>query len=197
MSVVHGDGRCLTMMFAIFVASLMSSIAGFAFSAICGAMLFHLTSNPVEVVQIMMICSIANQAAMTWATRHDIDWPSLLVYLTGGMFGLLVRVWILLHADRSLYTHVMGIFLLSYGAYMLLRKPLIVNHQHVTIDLAVGFLGGITGGAAAFPGMPVTIWCNMKGWLQQRRRPKGSGALSIEVGQFFGQSKQIMLLALV
>ena len=54
-------------MLAVFVAALTSSIAGFAFSAICGAMLFHLLGDPVQVVEIMMICSIAGQALMVWS----------------------------------------------------------------------------------------------------------------------------------
>jgi hypothetical protein len=54
-------------MAAVFVAALTSSIAGFAFSAICGAMLFHLLDDPVQVVEIMMICSIAGQALMVWS----------------------------------------------------------------------------------------------------------------------------------
>ena len=37
-------------MAAVLVAALTSSIAGFAFSAICGAMLFHLPEDPVQVV---------------------------------------------------------------------------------------------------------------------------------------------------
>ena len=32
---------------AVFVASTVSSIAGFAFSALCGALLFHLMDSPV------------------------------------------------------------------------------------------------------------------------------------------------------
>ena len=62
---------------AIAVASALSSIAGFAFSAIRGAMLFHLVPSTVQEVQIMILCSIANQAAMTWTPRRDIDWRAL------------------------------------------------------------------------------------------------------------------------
>ena len=47
-------------MLAIAVASLISSVGGFAFSALCGAMLFHLSDNPVQVVQVLVTCSIAN-----------------------------------------------------------------------------------------------------------------------------------------
>jgi len=164
------DGRGTTIMFAIFVASLVSSFAGFAFSAICGAMLFHLSDDPVHVVQIMITCSIANQTAMTWAMRRDVVWHELAVYVAGGAFGLTIGIWILLHANHAVYSEGLGVLLLLYGGYMLVRKPVVVRRQHAGFDLVSGFLGGITGGAAAIPSMPVTIWCSMKGWDKTRQR---------------------------
>jgi uncharacterized membrane protein YfcA len=163
---VHGAA----VMAAITMASIVSSIAGFAFSAICGAMLFHFHDDPVQVVQIMITCSIANQAAMTWAARREIDWRGLNVYFAGGAVGLWLGVWLLLHADRGLYTQAFGGFLLAYGVYMLLRKPVFIRRQPIAVDFVSGFLGGITGGAAGFPGAFVTIWCGMKGWDKARQR---------------------------
>lgn len=155
---------------AVGVGALLSSIAGFAFSPICGAVLFHLGEDPVRLVQIMITCSIANQAAMTWAGRRDIDWNGLSRFLAGGAAGLAFGIWLLLHADRATYTEALGLFLLAYGAYMLARKPIVVALQHPALDLGAGFLGGITGGAAGFPGASVTIWCGMKGWDKARQR---------------------------
>jgi len=157
-------------MAAIAVASLMSSIAGFAFSAICGAMLFHLIPDPVRAVQIMILCSIANQAAMAWSLRHEIDWRALGLFLCGGMVGLPAGVWMLMHADRAIYTAVLGVFLLAYGVWMLLRRRLTVRWRYPALDVAVGVIGGITGGAAGFPGAAVTIWCGCKGWDKTRQR---------------------------
>jgi hypothetical protein len=57
---VQGAPAALPLL-AIFAASTVSSIAGFAFSALCGAMLFHLMDSPVRVVQVMIVCSIAIQ----------------------------------------------------------------------------------------------------------------------------------------
>jgi len=159
-----------TVMAAIFLASILSSIAGFAFSAVCGAMLFHLAHEPVRVIQIMMTCSIANQATMTWAARRDIDWRGLGVFLAGGALGLGFGVWVLLHADCALYIQALGVFLLLYGATMLFRTPMVLQRQRTILDFGIGVVGGITGGAAAFPGMPVTIWCSMKGWGKTRQR---------------------------
>jgi len=168
--VAHLGSHAEATMLAIAAASLVSSVAGFAFSAICGAMLFHLSDDPVHVVQIMMTCSIANQAAMTWNMRRNIDWQGLRVYLAGGTCGVTIGVWILLHADRAVYIPCLGVFLLAYGAYMLVRKPMMIRRQYIALDFAMGALGGVTGGAAGFPGASVTIWCGMKGWDKVRQR---------------------------
>ena len=99
-------------MLGVALAALASSIAGFAFSAIAGAMLFHIGDPPVRIVQIMMVCSIANQAAMTWAIHRTIEWRALSVLLLSGVVGLAPGIWLLVHADRHFYTHVLGVFLL-------------------------------------------------------------------------------------
>jgi uncharacterized protein len=157
-------------MVSIFLAALVSSVGGFGFPAICGALIFHLRSDPAEVVQVMITCGIANQAAMTWELRHSIDWRALSNYLVGGMLGLSIGVWILLHLDHSLYRHGLGVFLVAYGLFMLFRKPYIIRHQRWAFDFGIGFVGGITGGAAGLPGTPVAIWCGMKGWDKVNQR---------------------------
>ena len=157
-------------MAAIFVAALTSSIAGFAFSAICGAMLFHLLDDPVRVVEIMMICSIGGQALMVWSLRQHIRWRDLLAFLAGAAAGLPLGVYILLHSRPTLYVHAIGALLVLYAGFMLFRPPIVVRRQHVLWDGLAGFLGGVTGGAAAFPGAFVTIWCGFKGLSKERQR---------------------------
>ena len=53
------DERVPALLAAILVAATISSIAGFAFSALCGAFLFHLVDSPVHAVNVMIVCSIA------------------------------------------------------------------------------------------------------------------------------------------
>jgi uncharacterized membrane protein YfcA len=166
----NGGGPGPAVMGAIAAASLISSIAGFAFSAICGAMLFHLWDDPVQVVQVMIACSIANQTTMVWTLRREIRAHDLGPFLLGGAAGVPIGVWALLHADRTSYTHVLGLLLLAYGAYTLTCTPRRSPWQSPSLDLAAGFLGGITGGAAGFPGASVTIWCSLKGWDKTRQR---------------------------
>lgn len=164
------EGVGLFVIGAILLASVISSIAGFAFSAVCGAMLFHLSADPVQIVQIMIVCSIANQTTMVWSLKRDIQWRALAVFLVGGAVGLPLGIAVLLTLDRHVYTHVLGVFLVLYGGYMLGRRPLVIKRQTKALDVLAGFLGGITGGAAGFPGASVTIWCGFKGWNKDRQR---------------------------
>ncbi len=78
--------------------------------------------------------------------------------------------WFLLNAEHSDYVRAVGGTLLVYATYMLFRKPIVLAWQPAVIDVAAGFFGGITGGAAGTPGFPVSIWCAMKGWDKTRQR---------------------------
>ena len=134
-AIVIGEGGHATcVMASISLAAFLGSIAGFAFSADCGAMLFPLCDDPVKVVEIMIVCSIANQASMTWSLRHHIEWRPLRVYLAGGAIGVAAGVWLLLHADRLVDTHGIGAFLLAYGGFMLFLRPMVLSFQHPALD---------------------------------------------------------------
>jgi uncharacterized membrane protein YfcA len=118
----------------------------------------------------MIVWSIANQTAMTWSLRHSIDWRAMRLTLVGGTIGLAIGVWSLLHADRAAYAIALGVFLVGYGAVMLLRKPVVVRNPHPALDFISGLLSGITGGAAGFPSSALSIWSSMKGWDETRQR---------------------------
>src|SRR5215468_7611538 len=82
---------------AVLAASTVSSIAGFAFSALCGASLFHIMESPVYAVEVMTVCSIAIQMFSVTALRRSIDWRSLPIYLVGGVLGVPAGVYLLLN----------------------------------------------------------------------------------------------------
>jgi uncharacterized protein len=155
---------------AVFVAATVSSIAGFAFSALCGALLFHLTDSPVYAVQVMIVCSIAIQLLGVATLWRSIDWSSLPAFFAGGILGVPAGVYLLLHLPTGAYRLVIGALLISYGGYLLLRRPARKLRTGPLSDACVGFLGGLTGGLAGFPGASVTIWCGIKGWDKARQR---------------------------
>ena len=167
MPVLRPEG--LTAMAIVFVASALSSIGGFAFSAICGALLFHVLP-PVTAVQLMIVCSIAIQAMSVLALRQSIDWRMLSRLLVGGVVSLPLGAYLLVTSDAQLYCRMLGGFLLAYGCFMLLRPRTTLRFQRGWADCGAGLCGGITGGLAGFPGAFVTIWCSLKGWDKNRQR---------------------------
>jgi uncharacterized membrane protein YfcA len=173
---IHGTSMERTMIAeagAIFGAALVSSIAGFAFAALAGALLFHGGGTPLHIVQLIIINSIVIQTySLVWL-RKSIRWTSLRPYLLGGIVGLPAGLFLLYHVEVAIYLRGLGAFLIAYGAYMLLHRPLVLNvdgKPGTLMDALAGALGGITGGFAGFPGAFVTIWCSQRGWDKVRQR---------------------------
>jgi uncharacterized membrane protein YfcA len=155
---------------AITVSSGISSLVGFAFAPISQAVMAPLMHDPVKLVQILMVCSIATQSFAIVSLWRHMDWKRLPVYLAGGALGLPIGVYLLLHLGIVSFHAVIGLLLVVYGAYVLLKRPFVVKWGGWPAELFVGFLGGITGGLAAFPGAAITVWCSLKGWDKARQR---------------------------
>ncbi|MFC7540774.1 TSUP family transporter [Siccirubricoccus deserti] len=154
---------------AVLVAAMLGSIVGFGFAPLCAAMLLPLMGDPVQVVTILLLGSIAIQSLSVWTLRRSIDWHALLPFLAGGVLGLPIGVCLLLHLHRDDYVRLLGGLLVLYGAYMLFRRPVTVRSRPVH-DAIVGAAGGVMGGLAAFPSAFVAIWCGMKGWDKTHQR---------------------------
>ena len=157
-------------MCAIFAASLVSSTAGFAFSGLCGAALFHLVPSPARAVEIMLICSVANQAMMTWSLRRHIAWRTVARYASGGMIGVLAGIVTVRTMASSTYVIVAGCFLIGYGAYTLFVRTPRLPELPPAFDTIIGLLSGLFGGMLAFPSVLVVIWTGCKGIDPQAQR---------------------------
>jgi uncharacterized membrane protein YfcA len=154
---------------AIFFGSLAAGLAGFAFSAIAGAMLFHRLA-PIEAVPLLLACSITTQLLSITRLRGTMQWRLCIPYVIGGIGGIPIGATLLQGFSPHTFAAGFGIFLSCYSTYMLLRPPFMFNGGGRIAELAAGFAGGVTGGATAMPGAIPTIWCNLKGLskLQQR-----------------------------
>ncbi len=166
----RGIDSAAIVLIAVLAASTVSSIAGFAFSALCGSLLFHLIADPVRVVQVMIACSMAMQLLSVASLWRVIAWRSLPLFLIGGVPGVPAGAYFLLHLQGGVYRAVIGGLLIAYGCYLLLRRPTQPLRTGPLWDVFAGFLGGVTGGLVGFPGAFVTIWCGLKGWDKTRQR---------------------------
>jgi uncharacterized protein len=165
-----GAWLALAVAAVILLSALVSSIAGFAFSALAGSALAYLKLDPVTAVQTMVVCSIATQLYSVWKIREAIRWRSLWPTIVAGVVTIPAGVWLLAHLDAVAYAIGLGAFITCYACYVLLcGKPRVIRGS-AWGDVVTGALGGIAGGLAGFPGAFVTIWCAMRGWDKLRQR---------------------------
>src|SRR3954468_24941510 len=156
---------------AAFSGAVVSGLAGFAFSAVAGAILLH-ALPPMEAVPLMMACSIGVQTANLWALRRNIQWKGSLFLIIGGLLGIPIAVGILQRADPQSFRVGFGVALAIYAAYALCR-PTLTYLRHVNSrsrHALVGFGGGLIGGLTAMPGAVPTIWCDMHGMTKNEQR---------------------------
>jgi uncharacterized protein len=165
-----GASDGMAAMCTIFAASLISSTAGFAFSGLCGAMLFHLVPSPARAVEIMLVCSVANQAMMTWSMRDQIAWRTVARFASGGMIGVLAGIVMVRTMASSTYALLAGCFLICYGAYTLLVRTPRLPDLPPAFDTVIGLLSGLFGGVLAFPSVLVVIWTGAKDLDPQAQR---------------------------
>ncbi|GIQ77712.1 sulfite exporter TauE/SafE family protein [Bradyrhizobium sp. RD5-C2] len=154
---------------AVFCGAFVSGLAGFAFSAIAGAILLHAMS-PTEAVPLMMACSVGVQAANLWALRHNIQWKQSLSLIAGGLLGVPLALWLLHNTDSRTFREGFGLLVAFYAGYMLFRPAIGYGRLPEGRNALVGFGGGLIGGLTAMPGALPTIWCDMHGVPKQQQR---------------------------
>ena len=156
---------------AVFAGAFVSGLAGFAFSAVAGAILLRIF-EPLEAVPLMMACSIGVQAANLWALRRDIQWGGSLLLIVGGALGIPIAIYLLQNADTYVLRVGFGILVSLYAGYMLFRPalPRAGGTTGVHRTALIGFGGGLIGGLTAMPGAIPTIWCDMRGMPKSDQR---------------------------
>src|SRR5215471_8351701 len=94
----------------VFAGAVVAGFAGFAFSAVAGALLLHVLP-PAEAVPLMMICSIVVQSTSLVVLRRKMNWQGSTTFLAGGALGIPPALALLQHADTQTFRVGFGAFL--------------------------------------------------------------------------------------
>jgi hypothetical protein len=166
-SLSAGHFTLIVTLIAIFTGALAAGLAGFAFSAITGAVLFHLLA-PIDAVPLLLACSITTQAFSISKLWRTMQWRQCFPYLLGGLAGIHIGAELLKAFNPHVFSAGFGVFLICYSLYMLVRPHAVFRGGGRYAEIAAGFTGGITGGATAFPGAIPAIWCSVRGLPPER-----------------------------
>ena len=157
-------------MLTMMVSALIASIAGLAFSAIGGSILSHALDDPIRVLLLLTVCSLANQIVTVWTLRRSIAWRGLGSLVAGGIAGIAPGLWALLHVDHRIVAQGIGLVLFAYAANLIVGRLPRLTVSSRWADAVVGLTAGAIGVVAALPSLPVTVWCQARGLQKDAMR---------------------------
>ncbi|MFK7870563.1 MAG: sulfite exporter TauE/SafE family protein [Roseobacter sp.] len=144
----------------------INGLAGFG-TALFALSFFLAVMPPLEAVAVTVVLSVISGLQGVWIVRDAMFQNSarLARFVLPGVIGVPIGVNLLRLIDADTLKLVIALFLLLYGGYFSLRKslPKIARHRPLT-DCAVGFSGGVLGGAASLSGALPTMWCALRSW---------------------------------
>jgi uncharacterized protein len=158
----------LIVMGILFFAALVRATLGFGDSLLAMPLLALAvglrTATPLAAIMSSIIA--ASMLLQEWRTMDlRATWKLILSTLVGIPIGLLL----LKNAPEAVVRVILGILLVLYGLYSLVRLPL-PRLTHPLVVYLFGFVAGVLGGAYNTNGPPVILYGSMQGWPPERFR---------------------------
>ena len=154
---------------ATFAAALVAGLAGFAFGIVAAAAWLHILT-PLQTVTLVIGYGLVVQGYAVWKLRHALSWARLWPFLLGGVPGIVLGIFILGWANPMSVRTAMGVVLVLYSIYGLVRPTLRPVEAGTAADLCVGFLNGVLGSMTGLAGIVVVIWSGIRGWPKDAQR---------------------------
>ena len=154
---------------ACFTGALVAGVAGFAFGLIASAIWLHAIA-PAQSAALIAAFAIIIQGASLWKLRHAVQVSRLVPFFAGGVVGIPLGAEVLRWASPSAIRTFVGVALVLFSVYSLVRPRLPVVGGGKLADGVVGGASGFLGGRTGLAGIPVIIWASLRGWSKDEQR---------------------------
>jgi uncharacterized protein len=154
---------------ATFAGALVAGLSGFAFGLVAASIWLYIL-DPVQAATLIVAFGLIVQGYSVWKLRRALDWRKLWPFVLGAALGVPFGVGILTWTNPAHVRAAVGVLLVLYSAYALLRPAIPPVKAGATADAAIGFLNGVLGGITGLAGILVTIWCGLRGWPKDVQR---------------------------
>jgi uncharacterized protein len=127
---------------------------------------------PTQAVSLIVIMSVVSGLQGVALVHKSIreNPVRLSRFVVPGVIGIPIGVKLLAIASPLTIKLTVATLLIGYGGFILIRRELPRLKPKPVVDCAVGFAGGILGGAASLSGVLPTIWCTLLPWTKSEQR---------------------------
>jgi uncharacterized membrane protein YfcA len=164
------DGNLLLLfVLATFLGGFVSGFSGFAMGLVVSGIWLHIVT-PIQTATLIAGYGLITQGYGIAKLRHELSWQNIWPLTLGTAIGIPVGVMLLTHINASYLRFGVGVLLVLYAAYSLVRPPLKSLRIGAPTDIAIGISNGLLGGLTGLGGVISTISCQLRGWSKDKQR---------------------------
>ena len=164
------DGWILTLfVLSAFAGGFVSGFSGFAMGIVVSGIWLH-TITPIQTAALIAGYGLLTQGYGIAKLRHELNWQDIWPLTIGTAIGIPIGVMLLTHISASYVRLGVGVLLVLYATYNLLRPPIGPFKIGAVADVAIGISNGLLGGLTGLGGIISTISCQFRGWSKDKQR---------------------------
>ena len=148
---------------------LTTGLAGFAAGLVYSGVWLHILT-PTQTAALIASYGIVNQSYSVWKLRNAFSWRRVLPFIAGSLVGVPIGVALLTSVSPAAVRIGVGVLLVAYASYNLLKPKIKPFNSGPVTDTGVGILNGMLGGLTGLGGVVITIWTQMRDWPKDVQR---------------------------
>ena len=152
----------------VFVAAVLQSLTGFGFALV----VMPLVTLVLDLKTAAPLVALAGLTAYTVNLirfHRAVDVGEVARLGVASALGIPIGIWVLVRVDELIINYAMGLILIAYAAYSVLR-PAARRPVGRAWAYPAGFLAGCLGGAYNTPGPPVVVYGSLRQWPKDEYR---------------------------
>lgn len=190
----------------VFLGSLMRAVFGFGDSIVSMPLLALLPINLSTSIALVGLGGFTVAVLTVLSGWKNVDRPVLKQLSIGTLVGIPVGLLLVKFAPNTVITYILGIFLIVYGMYSLVKNKIGQSKPRLWLNkpvwsLPFGFAAGMFGSAYNMNGVPIVVYGTMREWKPEVFRETLQAHFLISssliiIGQFMGGfwSKELLIL---
>ena len=164
------DGHLLLLfVFATFLGGFVSGFSGFAMGLVVSGIWLYIIT-PIQTAALIAGYGLLTQGYGIAKLRHEMIWRSIWPLVLGTAIGIPIGVMLLTHINPGYLRFGVGVLLVLYAIYSLVRPQIKPMKIDAPTDVAIGIFNGMLGGLTGLGGIISTISCQWRGWSRDKQR---------------------------